>query len=256
MDKPNLTKTCSSCGLQKPRAAFLQLGGSAGTIYGHICADCRQAKLDQTAPPQEPDEQTASTSGKKIDSKSKVHDEIIEKKQFQDAEALDKHERQEIEEEKFKQLQKVIHREEDEKKHRKSFLEKGTFLTTQKTDSQRAFEARIKAEQDLKMDAVKQEAELKGIDLALGPYTPSQTGAQIKYQGSIFAQFKAWLGMSAPLVRSLHPEAQTLEQKNIKIGKEAGDKTKTSDKIKISEQSFEEDIQNTFRRPPSGRRSP
>lgn len=248
MGKPNLTKTCSNCGLQKPLSAFLQLAGSQGTTYGNICADCRKAKAGQKAEtPKQPEESTSSSSGLKIDSKAKVHREITDKKQHQDIEELYEEEREKLEEKKEKLTQKAEIKEKDEKEHRKSYLEKSSFLTT-KTEDPRGLEARIKTEQTSKVEAIKQEEKLKGIDLAGGPVDLYRAGAQQKVQSSVFLQFQKWVGASAPVSRVLGPAAEAAEQKNIKIGahREAKEQTKTPKESAI------DDIEKTFK--PSSKR--
>lgn len=254
MSKPNLLKTCSSCGLQKPLAAFLQLTESQGTVYGTICGDCRKAQMHKVKTPKEQDEFSTSSTGTKIDSKARVHDSI-EKKEKQKKSGEVEKEREKTKSKKEKQrIQKIITVEKEEKEHRKTYLERGSFLsdTQNKVAHQRAFEEKIKIEQDSKLEAIKQDQEKTSINLGSGvAYQPSQTGAQIKYTQGHFLGFKKWLGFSAPITRSLESSAQTAEQKNIKIGAQLDTKSKDQ-KVEHPEETIEKDIEKTFR-PSSGK---
>lgn len=242
MDKPNLVKTCSSCGLQKPLASFLQFAGSESASYGNICADCRKAHIDNEIE-KEPDEFSTNTSGYKIDSKAHLHGEIEKKEHHHKVEELNKTEHDKAEVKKEKRIRKIIDIQKGERDHRKNYLEKSSFLTTQHSEAQqRALEEKQKLEEESKIQAVKQEEKLKRIDFS-ETFLPSQTGAQVKLQGRIFSDFKAWLGGSAPVVRSMDPSAQTPEQKNIKIGTHR----ELINKEKNSGESLEKDIENTFK---------
>src|SRR5260221_9265818 len=79
MNKSNvsLTKTCSSCGLQKPLSAFLQLSSQSSATYGNICSACRKTNAENVATPKEAEEEsTTSKTGLKIDAKTKVKSEL------------------------------------------------------------------------------------------------------------------------------------------------------------------------------------
>ena len=76
---PQLTRSCLVCGLEKPLAAFLQITGTQGTIYGNTCSSCRGsgAKDKSTYPTPEREEENSGGAGLKIDSKAKIHQEEI-----------------------------------------------------------------------------------------------------------------------------------------------------------------------------------
>src|SRR5687768_6217023 len=70
----SLTKICQSCGEKKPLTAFLQLTDAKSTTYGNICAACRKTDIERKKAQEK--ENTTSTTGVKIDSKTKVQSEI------------------------------------------------------------------------------------------------------------------------------------------------------------------------------------
>ena len=207
MDKPitPLTKTCSICGQQKPMAAFLQLAGAQGTTYGNICSTCRQAGLDKKVEPKEADERTRSTTGKTIDNKAKVQVET-------DIKQL----RKETEEQYFEELDEEIEQQSEttekkqnvakaEKSHRENYIEKRSFLDSTDKAKRNAYTTVFGGEeQKAKEGAIRLDA----------PVLDTQIAGKLKYQGSVFNQFKAWLGSSAPIVKATQPANQKSGQAN------------------------------------------
>ena len=176
-----LTKTCASCGQQKPLSAFLQLSGAEGSTYSNVCATCRKANLDKPAP-KDPDEVTTSTTGLRIDSKTKVEEakNIREhKKQIEETNLKEAEKEEHI---KLEQTQKVEHVAKEEKKHRKTFLEKSSFLDSNKAKNTvtRVF------------GGEEQRAKERQIDLT-GPVLDTAIGKE-KYKTAVFKQFTDWLG--------------------------------------------------------------
>jgi len=218
MNKPQLTRTCSSCGQIKPLSAFLQLSGSAGATYGTICSTCRstQAAAKQT-PPKESEEQTTSTTGAKIDAKVRLQTEIDKIKNFQrttDLNLQEKKKKEDILEIKEEKIEKT---EKSEKEHREGYIEikkqqtmfgafdkkteakKHAYITqeiqektTAAIQQSEAFDQKQTIE--IKEGNVKQDKETK-IDLSTG-YTPSAFGHQAKYS-SVWNEFKTRLGTAA-----------------------------------------------------------
>lgn len=196
MNKPaDLTKTCTICGQRKPLSAFLQIIDTHE--YGSVCASCRKAGLDQI--PKEPEDSTRSTTGAKIDAKLKVK------------EAADNREiRKQVEEDYFEEREnqdekQVLHKEKvgsiakDAKKHRSEFLEKRSFLNTQKpsTSSQPVFggEAHKAAAGELNFK---------------GPVDITRVAGTIKTTSSTFRTFLTRLG-NAPIASALE---KAVKQKN------------------------------------------
>lgn len=188
----SLTKTCASCGEQKPLSAFLQLTGTQGTAYGNICATCRKTQMDKKSGHKDTDEVTTRTTGVKIDSKTKVKDDIdkLEFRKQVELEYFD--EREKSEEKQIKAIEKSHHVAHEEKKHRTSYLEKRTFLdSTKKTSSSGA--APVFGGEEQKANAGK-------LDFATGPVEHTRVAGQIKLtQSPIYQAFKNWLG-NAPIV--------------------------------------------------------
>jgi hypothetical protein len=197
---PLLLKTCSVCGLQKPLSAFLHMSGTEGTTYGTICSTCRKTAPEHSRVKKtEAEGSTTSDAGHSVDSKSKVHSEIDKrdlKKNVDDLYHEDRKDEQILGTDKLEKSQQIA---KEEKAHRKSFLDKRSFLSTDKAAVKQHAETIARQEQS-KEKATKDEEALRTIDLT-APFIPSQTGAQVKYQGVAFKAFKSWLGSSAPIVK-------------------------------------------------------
>lgn len=233
MDKTSsaLLKTCSNCGLQKPLTAFLQLSESKGAIYGNICADCRKAAIDKANAPKEPYEEAGGQSGKTIDSKTKVHEEIGEKQLTKQMEAEYKEDREQMAQQEMEQKQKTDKRIKEEKKHHQHFLERRPYTgtSTNKTTTTQTLYT----------------GEKETIDLSTGaPYRDTEI-PKIRHQGDAQKRFAAWLGKDSPLAKAIggitekvkevtktktatHTTTQTTMEKN---GKEKTNQEKNLDYI-------------------------
>ena len=214
-----LSKTCVACGIQKPLSAFLQISGPQGTMYGNVCSTCRGSGLDKKIiVPEAEDEQSSSSSGLKIDLKTKVQIErekrkLAEEKIVREEKELDKKET--LTDEK---LDRKEEKEQAEKKHRENYIEprkKDSFLNFQSkkvdpkqplkmaqertlfTERQTTVEQIAKVEGERQEQAVKQDVKERGIDLT-DIHTEQYVAGKAKF-GAEFNKVKAWLGKSAPM---------------------------------------------------------
>ncbi|VVC75127.1 hypothetical protein AQUSIP_04030 [Aquicella siphonis] len=196
----SLTKTCASCGEQKPLSEFLQLAGAQGTTYGNICASCRKTQMEKDAGHKDTDEVTTRTTGVKIDSKAKVKGDIdkLEFRKQMETEYFD--EREKTEEKEIKQTQKTQHTAREEKKHREGFLEKRSFLDSSKKPAGTSAAPVFGGEE--------QKAQAGKLDFATGPVEHTRVTGQIKLtQSPIYQAFKNWLG-NAPIVSAAERAAK------------------------------------------------
>jgi hypothetical protein len=201
MNKPNstLTKICSSCGQRKPLSAFLHLtAGSHG--YGNICSTCRKTALQN--PVVEKEESTRSTTGVKIDAKSKVQDAVDKREARKQVEEDYFEQRDKLEEKNIQRSQKIDFTADNEKKHR-NFLDRGSFLDRKKTPATQTTAAPLPGSEE-------QKARENKIDLAAGPVDIMRVAGQVKTQSAVFQSFKTWLG-NAPIVSAAERAAK---QKN------------------------------------------
>lgn len=120
---PILTKTCSSCGLQKPLSAFLEMAGPQGTTYGNICASCRKSNREKAASKKADDDSTSKT-GFNIDSEEKTKSEQDKLKLRHEVEDRYYKERDEAEKRSKIKTEKVKEIVKKEREHRTSFLDK------------------------------------------------------------------------------------------------------------------------------------
>lgn len=185
----SLTKVCANCGQQKPLSAFLQLSGNEGTIYSNICATCRKTLLTNPKE-QEKEDSTKSTIGNKIDAKTKVQAEIDKRslrKEMEESNQEEKHKKEKIF---FKQQEKNDNIAEEEKSHRKNYLEKSSFLQTKKTsvpDNQSVHGGEKQSAKERRMDFI-------------APFRDTEIVGKLKYtQNPIFKQFKQWMGGTAAI---------------------------------------------------------
>ncbi len=214
MNKPQLTRTCSICGLQKPLAAFLQVSSTEGTGYGNICATCRGAGMKEKSLLKE-DERSSTTSGVRIGAKQKL--EIDKEIQRLLKAAQEAHEKKLKKREKtlFQRTEHTELKEKDEKKHRTSFLEKKqSFLRFQvKTPNTKspAIQQNINSSQNpgpvsqeiqKKHAALQHDQIITSIDFA-GPPILGPQHSDIRWNNPFFEKFKIWLGESAPLMRTM-----------------------------------------------------
>lgn len=186
MNNPHnqLTKICSSCGQRKSLSAFLYIAGTHG--YGNICSTCR--KGNQHKSPLEQEDNTRSTTGAKIDAKTVVKDIADKQKIHKQTEEDYFKERDKLEEKNLQRSQKIITTSDSEKKHRKNFLEKRSFLDNKQS---------VPATQIFGGETHK--AEARKLNYAAGLATMTTTT-----QSSVYKTFVTWLGKdkskTAPIV--------------------------------------------------------
>lgn len=208
MGKSNisLTKTCSSCGQQKPLSAFLELTGSQGTTYGNICASCRKSHIEKLNQPAEPEESTTSTTGLKIDAKVKVKGEIDKRELFKQTEEQYLEEREKQEDKQLKHEQKVEHVAEDEKKHRKDFIEKRSFLDSSNKPSVTPTKV---------FGSEAQKAEAGKVDFTKDTSNLMRVAGTTRTQSTVFKSFQTWLGKGThQIVTAAEKAAKQQNNKN------------------------------------------
>lgn len=194
MKKPaDLNRTCLTCGLDKPLAAFLQLSGAQGTVYGNVCSDCRSigARNKNAILPQEEESQRGG-SGLRIDAKTKIQQDIERKQHEKKLTELDIGEKNRDEKLLFEKIEKKDLKEKSEKDHRTTFIESKKqqgFLgirTTQPVQPTNIEQAKLEA-------SIEQENQLKNIDFNnIDPQT-----AGLKVQSVNFKFLESFLGESA-----------------------------------------------------------
>lgn len=198
-----ITKTCSSCGEQKPLSAFLQLSGTGGSSYGNICASCRKTALENANRHTDADEVTTSTTGVKIDSKTKVKGEVDKREWLKQLKEQDLEEREKKDQLTQKITQKTQTIAKDEKKHRESYIEKRPFLDNKKKPALQSHTV---------FGGEEQKAAAGKLDFATGPVEVTRVAGLVKTtQSPIFQAFKNWLGNAAPIVSAAERAAS---QKN------------------------------------------
>ncbi len=120
-----LNRTCLACGLEKPLAAFLQISGSQGTVYGNICSSCRTAgaKGNLNLPKPEGEEAGGGGTGLKIDSKTKIQFEFEKKQLDKKTKEITLEEKREREDLKLEKSERTEKTEKSEKSHRETYIE-------------------------------------------------------------------------------------------------------------------------------------
>src|SRR5688572_1573377 len=213
MKSTQLTKTCLTCGTEKPLTAFLQLTGAEGSSYGSICATCRGTSAE--SPPvviEKEEDPSRSSGGFRIGAKEKVFLEKTQK-EFLD---LKKAREEKADQKKFQlsadMIERSEQREKSEKEHRKNYIEarqKKPFLSSDKkapppnrvvdpTIQMQETEATERAEQQ-QAGAV-QEFQKTNVDFA-NPFVDEHS-ATIGRQGAAFNTLRTWLGESANMNRT------------------------------------------------------
>lgn len=180
-----LTKMCSQCRQIKPLSAFSKMTQPSGTTtFGNICIACQKIAKQQPNPANEEGSESSST-GLKIDSKTKVREDADKKQHREHVDQLYHEDREKDYEQQIKDKQKTISIAKEERKHREGFLEKRSFLETQdkakSSNPTQVFggEAHKAKEREIRLDA---------------PIIDTQP--KEKY-GAIWRQFKDLLGTSA-----------------------------------------------------------
>jgi DNA-binding protein H-NS len=189
-----LSKTCSSCGLIKPLAAFLQMAGSVGAIYGNICSTCRKANIDKAKSPSVDEGSSTSSTGNKIDAKTKVKTDIDKKLLREYVEDLHQEEREDKQEAKDIRSQKIKVKAEKELKHREGYLKKGSVF-----DSKSNANATSSADkQFFATDTAR-----KTIDYTKHTGDTQRHTGQTKYQTAFYNTLQAWLGKNTNAAKNI-----------------------------------------------------
>ena len=204
MSKPNLslTKTCSSCGQQKPLSAFLQLAGAKGSMYGNICASCRKTVATQGH--KETDEGTTRKADHRIGSEEKVHGDIKKKLDYQRVDELYREDRKVDAQKQSNQNKKVETTAKAERSYRESLWGKNNANTQAKPASAQP----IFGSEQHKMEAGKTDVNTPVVSLDQEKFKTS----------SIFKQMvTSVLGNAAPIKKMMkqtgeHKQAQTSNQ--------------------------------------------
>lgn len=245
----NLIRTCSSCGLEKPISAFLQISGSHGTIYGNICATCR-SKEAREKPKLEGDEERGTIpTGQRIGAKEKAYADKKVYRQIQDNKELDRKDRQQKDLFKEEKIEKTLIKEKERQSHKKHYLETKTeFLIGKKSPpgqippaaksqpgdnkiQQRFIEQKINRE-------LANEAEIRKVATNFSSiHHPLQEG-RAELHSPTFLRFKQLLGESAPIVKMMEtlfkkasnekPAAAKSTQTNAEKGEDLVNYTKNS----------------------------
>lgn len=201
-DAKTLLKTCSSCGKQKPLAAFLQLSGTEGASYGNVCATCRGSHIHKKAIT-EKDESTRSSSGLHVDSKTKVKSESDKRHHRLEIEERYHEDREEQAEEAFQQLEKKHIKSEKEKDHRKNYIEKQSFLKTSKTPAAPTSPANV------------HEVAAKERDINLStPFIDTYISGKLKF-GDAYRKFKNLVGTGGTAPTSQQQKKEQRPDKTI-----------------------------------------
>lgn len=235
-----LTKTCIVCGVQKPLAAFLQMTGPQGTIYGNVCTSCRGT----TAKPNEvinlKDEGRGSTSsGLRIDSTARNLAEIKDKKFEHDRDEEKREDREKKDKFTLEKTEQIDKRQEAERDHRYSYIEarqrqgfmpfqnkkqteKKQFIAKQLQENKNTIERHQKTLENQKNIAAKEENRLNTFD----PSSPIVgSGYERRFQSAIFLSYLEWLGFEsgAPIVQMF----KQLQPSHSMFHKESENKTPT-----------------------------
>lgn len=141
MNKPNqITRTCSSCGLEKPLNAFLQLTDTRGTTYGSICVTCRsEGKGEKVEKKQTEEEGKTTPSGARIGAKEKIYAEEEKKRSLKNLKELYRKDQRVIDDKAQLKIEKIAQKQFEEKTHRETYIEakkKRGFLGQQVVTSQ------------------------------------------------------------------------------------------------------------------------
>jgi hypothetical protein len=192
----SLTKTCSVCGQQKPLSAFLQLAGpKQGTVYGNICSACRKTQVENAAP-REPEEETKSTTGVKIDGKAKVQTEVENRELRKQADEDYFEKRDEKDEKQVINTEKINTIAKNEKKHRDSFI--GTHRFSEKPN---------KPVDASKIPGSEDQKRVEGTLDFTAPVEFTRVD-RVATKTAAYNTFKSWLPGSAPILSAAERTAK------------------------------------------------
>ncbi|MDA8561487.1 hypothetical protein N9L02_00030 [Gammaproteobacteria bacterium] len=216
----SLTRTCSSCGIEKPLTSFLQIIKGKGTVYGSLCSNCRSNKGNNPIISISDEDNTTIGSGKKIDSKERVFTEQEKRKKIKNLKELYIKESKIKDNEANKKIEHKANKKQSEKDHRKFYLETSkNILNKNEKDSKDTTEEDFKKDTDKKNEKsnnkkssdekefrkqeeiIKQELKITSLDFS-SPFMSIQANPA-RFQSDVFLQFKSWLGAGSPLARTL-----------------------------------------------------
>jgi hypothetical protein len=204
MTKNQLSKTCINCGLQKPLTAYLQIAGAEGSTYGNICSTCRGSGLGKkvTLPVMEDTSSSSSSTGLKIDAKSKIHADLEKKAVIEKRQEEDKKEREKLDLKNTILEERKNLKQEMEDKHRKEFLAPSKTKSFLDYQSKKPEDKRIGMEKRALDEVMQHETEAKEEkknrdfdDLTVSRIDPTQATA--KTASAVWKQFRTLLGGSA-----------------------------------------------------------
>jgi hypothetical protein len=195
-----LTKTCSSCNLQKPLSAFLEMTSTRGAVYGNICSSCRKTAAEKNKKPGDHEGTTTGTD-LKIDAKAKVHGDIGKKQHHQLVEELYHEDRDKEEIKQTQQEQRTQVKTGEEKKHRDTFLKKSSFLDSSKSSNVGSTQKVFGGQEHT---ASESEINLSAPVL--------EVGGKEKFRSVRYQQLKGFLG-NTPFVRHAEKAAKKLDPK-------------------------------------------
>jgi len=218
-----LTRTCASCGLEKPISAFLQISGSHGTIYGSVCATCR-SREDRKPQSETEDDRSTIPTGQRIGAKEKAFLDKEQFRQFQDKKMQDRKDRQKKEMLSDEKSDRIIQKEKDILKHRKNYLENKTNFLIGKKLSQgerppTAFDTKTTAtqqarEQNIIVQKIS-EAETRKVSTDFSSAISHPIQSRAEFHSSTFLRFKALLG-NAPIAEIMGKFSKTSNEKMAK----------------------------------------
>ena len=205
----SLTRVCIVCGEEKPLAAYLQISGAQGTLYGNVCAACRAASANKPAASGD-DEDSGGGGGYRIDAKTKIQTEQEDKKRLKQQNELNKKEAKERAKIVTDKTERTEVKEKAEKDHREHYIEdkkKHDFLSYQskktqqataakKSHTQQTADTRFTSEQERqsaetktqKEEVTHEEQKKSTIDLSAAAFDFDPQRSGLKY-GEIFRQW-------------------------------------------------------------------
>lgn len=220
MEKRDLRRACTACGIQKPISAFLQITADQGTTYGAICASCRGKGIREKVikKPILEEDRGSTTSESRVGIKQRAEVEKAKAKQLKETKEKDLAEKRRRENfifEKFERGEEIKKSEKDIRneisikqnvtigKPTKPF---GTqSIIGQRMEERAAFAASAQfnekqqtIEVNKTQEAIKQELQTNRIDPNATPHHD-----QAKTRSVGFNAYLAWLGPSAPVVRAV-----------------------------------------------------
>lgn len=191
------SRVCIACSTEKPLAAFLQITGKQGTIYGSICSACRTktTKIKTTDR-----EEGSGGSGFRIDSKNKTRAEIEAKRKLTEIKERDKQDAAKKEEGKAEKTKRTEVTIKSEKEHRKNYIEpKQSFLNFPAKPSLAAQDPIVKQKQthveskrisDNQTLEKTREHQTKAEEVN---FSHLSIDSQAKYRSEVFKRFQTWL---------------------------------------------------------------